>query len=210
MAPFVSSSKSVAAYAALAMVYTGLVWTDAAWLVVPYHLVSRLAYVSYVGWSLKAEDESGRLSRRYGAEQGFRRFRQVAALIMNNDAVSLVVAGWVTRGTLKFPAPHAVMAIGGAALLIGVSVKVWAAWTLGVSGYYWGDFFVPVQQRRTGLYRFLRNPMYTIGYLPAYGIALLLGSLPGLALAVVDHATIFLLYRWVEKPHYERLYGGGT
>ena len=200
-----------AAYAALGVVYAGLAWTGPAPLVVAYHVVSRLAYVCYVGLSLRAEEEGGRLSRRYGAEQGFRRFRLVAALIMNNDAASLVLAGWATRGTWGLALPPAIVTIGGLAMiLIGGGVKLWAARSLGMRGYYWGDFFLPGERSQRGPYRVLRNPMYTVGYLPVYGLALLCRSLPGVALAAFDHAAIFALYRLVEKPHHDRLYGGAS
>src|SRR5256885_843703 len=38
----------------------------------------------------------------------------------------------------------------------------------------------------TGPYRFLRNPMYTVGYLQTYGLALLVGSRFGLIMALFD------------------------
>jgi hypothetical protein len=48
--------------------------------------------------------------------------------------------------------------------------------------------------------------MYTIGYLPTYGFALLMRSLPGMIAAVFAHATILAFYLLVEKPHFERLH----
>src|SRR5205823_10694441 len=59
-----------------------------------------------------------------------------------------------------------------------------------------------------GPYRWLRNPMYTVGYLQTYGLALLVASLPGLVAAVFSQGAIVAFYRLVERPHYQRLYGG--
>jgi protein-S-isoprenylcysteine O-methyltransferase Ste14 len=56
-----------------------------------------------------------------------------------------------------------------------------------------------------GPYRFLSNPMYTIGYLQTYGVALIVGSWPGLVAAVFAHVSILLFHFLIEKPHFERL-----
>src|SRR5437588_10117553 len=50
--------------------------------------------------------------------------------------------------------------------------------------------------------------MYTVGYLQTYGVALLVASLPGLVAAVFSQGAIVAFYRLVERPHYQRLYGG--
>ncbi|MGH2668454.1 MAG: methyltransferase, partial [bacterium] len=54
-------------------------------------------------------------------------------------------------------------------------------------------------------YRFLKNPMYTVGYLQTYGLALLTGSMPGLVAALFAQAAILLFYLLVEKPHFDKL-----
>ena len=48
--------------------------------------------------------------------------------------------------------------------------------------------------------------MYTIGYLPTYGLALILRSFPGLIAAVFSQAAILSFYFLVEKPHFRRLH----
>src|SRR5438046_277651 len=49
------------------------------WIALAYHLASRLAYVLYVGLTLKRQDRAEYLTQRYGVEAGFQRFRRVAA-----------------------------------------------------------------------------------------------------------------------------------
>jgi len=97
---------------------------------------------------------------------------------------------------------------GALLIAIGFGIKVWAARSLGGEAYYWHNFFAdddPVWSEPVGPYRYLKNPMYTIGYAHAYGAALLLGSRPALLVAVFDQAAILLFHHWVEKPHFERL-----
>ncbi len=178
------------------------------WIALAYHFASRLAYVLYVGLTLKRQDRTAYLTRRYGVEAGFQRFRRVAAFVMANDAVSLAVLCLVSANTLRIGLPHGLaIALGAVLVLVGVSTKVWAARTLR-DGYYWHNFFAPderVVPNTAGPYRWLRNPMYTVGYLPVYGLAIATSSAFGLAAALFDQCAILAFYHLVEKPHFERL-----
>lgn len=180
-------------------------WTDLALL---YHVVSRLAYVIGVGVALTRQRRHQVFTRRDGVDAGFRRFRRVAATLMNNDAVSFVVLCLATRQTLRHGVPQPVVLVSAVLLVaIGVFMKLWAARQLGQAAYYWHNFFAvdAVVPAPSGPYRFLKNPMYTVGYLHAYGVALLCGSLPGLLAAAFDQAAILVFYRVVERPHFLQL-----
>ena len=168
-----------------------------------YAMLSRLAYVCYVGFALRREE-------LYGPSGNFRRFRRRAAFVMNNDAVAFVVLCLATRNTLRLPIPiPASIAVGAALAIIGIGTKLWAARTLGSAAYYWQNFFEPElagEPVSSGPYRFVSNPMYTIGYLQTYGLALILRSLPGLFASVFAQAAILTFYLLVEKPHFQRLH----
>ncbi len=175
-----------------------------------YHLTSRLAYVVWVGWALRRERHAGHYARTYGAEVGFQRFRRVAATLMNNDGVSFVVLCLLTRGTLPIAAPWWLLVVLGAILAgVGIGVKLWARAAAGSDGYYWRDFFdtaaAPLEPA-AGPYRYLNNPMYTVGNLHLWGLALGVASLPGLGAALLDHAAILTFNRVVEQPHVNRHY----
>ena len=168
-----------------------------------YAILSRLAYVLFVGFALwRAE--------RYGPSGGFRRFRRRASFVMNNDAVAFVALCLATRNTLRLPMPVAAsIALGATLAIIGLGTKIWAARTLGSAAYYWHNFFDPVAARgpvSTGPYRYVSSPMYTIGYLQTYGLALMLRSLPGLVASAFAQSAILVFYFAVEKPHFQRLH----
>ncbi len=179
-----------------------------AWIAFGYQVASRLAYVFYVGLTLKREEHSGSLTRRYGAAAGFQRFRRTASVVMGNDGVSLILLCLVTRNTLDLPvSPGWRTAAGLLLVFVGVATKLWAAATLGVDGYYWRNFFQSgneIVPTVAGPYRFLRNPMYTVGYLHIYGFALVTASALGLLAALFDQVAILAFYRSVEKPHFDR------
>jgi protein-S-isoprenylcysteine O-methyltransferase Ste14 len=176
-----------------------------------YHLASRLAYAVGVGVALTLQDRRQIFTRQDGVAAGFRRFRRLAALVMNNDVLSLIVLCVVTRDTIAAGASPAVLrATGALFVIVGLWVKFAAARQLGAPSYYWHNFFAPdAPPAPAGPYRYLRNPMYTVGYLPAYGVALLCGSWLGLWAAAFDQIAILTFYYWVEKPHFERLQAAG-
>jgi len=177
------------------------------WIVFAYHIASRLAYVLGVGFTLRRQDRTGFVTERHGVEGGFQRFRRTAALLMGNDAVSFVVLCIVSANTLRIALPRVLVpGVGVVFVVVGILTKLWAAATLG-DGYYWWNFFAPADPVPSsgGPYRWLKNPMYTVGYLPTYGLALVTGSVLGLVAALFDQTAILLFYRLVEKPHFEVL-----
>lgn len=175
-----------------------------------YAILSRLAYVLVVGLTLRREERERSFVRRFGPDEGFRRFRRRAAWVMNHDAFAFILLCVVTRDTWTLPFPPAVtFAVGGALALIGLGTKLWAARTLGLDAYYWHNFFDPdgaIGPVSSGPYRFVSSPMYTIGYLPVYGLALMLRSFPGIIAALFSQAAILAFYFIVERPHFQRLH----
>ena len=176
-----------------------------------YLVLSRLAYVVGVGVALVKQDREQVFTRGSGVAEGFARFRRGASWIMNNDAVALVLVCVVTRGTLRAGFSRgALIAAGLACVAVGASVKIWARETLGAKAYYWYNFFDSTPTgplAHPGPYRYLDNPMYTVGYLPAYGLALVMASWPGLAAAAFAQAAIGVFHVAVERPHYLRVTG---
>lgn len=178
-------------------------------LAVAYHVASRLAYVFGIGGALLAEQRHRRFTKEVGIEAGFRRFSRMASWLLNNDAASFIVLALVTRNTLQLALPPVVITVL-AILLIGggLGLKRWAASSLPPGAYHWRDSFDPAAAPSgppRGPYRWLPNPMYTVGYAHAYGFALLTRSSFGLLAAVFDQTAILLFHRIVEQPHYRRI-----
>ena len=175
-----------------------------------YHIISRLAYVIGVGVALRRQEQHQAFTRNLDAEAGYRRFRRLAASLMNNDAVSFFIMCVLTRHTIHFPFPHVFVVIGVILGLAGIAIKRWAAVSLERGSFFWRNFFVPEDYENynpRGPYRYMRNPMYTIGYIHMYGWALANASLFGLIAAAFDQIAMLTFYYFVEKPHYEQLTG---
>ena len=204
------------------MRWTGLVWICLAALdlsaafapdpsfALGLHAASRTAYVGFAALVL---DHVSRhpLGDPAVALEGFRRFRSTAGLLMLQDAVSFAALVVASRGTLAAHVPPAGVRVAGAVLVVvGIGAKAWAARSLRSGAYYWIDFFLPpaaAEPCRRGLYRFLRHPMYTVGYAHMYGFALLGGSGPAMLMALADQALMLAFNALVEEPHVRRVYG---
>jgi protein-S-isoprenylcysteine O-methyltransferase Ste14 len=170
-----------------------------------WFVACRAAYVLLVGYWLHAEAKHSALSRRHGQE-AWLKFRARAEWLMVGDSIAFGALCIVTRGTIALPVPLWLTVAAGVLLIVlGVGTKAWATATLPKGVFYWRDFFVPAEHRtRTlkGPYRWISNPMYTVGYAHAYGLAVLLGSGPGLVGAALAQLAILALAALVERPHF--------
>ena len=133
---------------------------------------------------------------------------------MANDGASFLLLCVATRGTFRLAVSDLVLITVGLALVVlGLGVKLWARATLGAEAYYWVNFFepppaeTPAPPATSGPYRYLRNPMYSVGNVHLYGLALAAESAPALAAALFAHVAILAFYQVVERPHFERITG---
>jgi protein-S-isoprenylcysteine O-methyltransferase Ste14 len=158
---------------------------------------------------LLREKRQRRFTSRYGVEGGYLRFRRAAATLMNLDAVAFILVCVLTRGTFGLLEPPALrISVGVIAVLVGATTKIWARKTLGSAGYHWRDFFYPPEPatvQAAGPYRWIKNPMYTVGYLHAYGLALIFDSAPGLILAAFMQVAVLTFNHIVERPHFAEI-----
>jgi len=173
-------------------------------------LAARLAYVLYTSFELRAQSLRLGLESREVAEARHAVFHRQALRLQNLDGIAFLSLCIATRSTLpSFDEWEPVFLAAGIALIVvGFGTKAWAVRCLGASSYTWHDFFVPKEKFepcRTGPYRFFKDPMYTLGYLQTYGIALVCDSWYGLAASLFAQASILIVNEVVEKPHFRRL-----
>ncbi len=179
---------------------------DSPWIAGSWFAASRIGYVLFVALALRAEEERGATEPR---DEAWDVFRRRAAWIMDNDAIAFVAFCIVTAGTFQPPLPWSLTLAAGAVLTaVGAFAKVWANASLAPGSFYWRNFFRPPEPHTLtakGPYRWIRNPMYTVGYAHTYGIALAFQSPPGLVASAFSQAMILALHFLVEEPHLERI-----
>lgn len=168
------------------------------------HLVFRLAYIFYIGLSIRAAQ------RRTKSDPAIRyarwlRFKKRTSLVFFGDMASTAAILALTAGSLPDYLPYEYALIVGIIFtIIGVAVKIAASRAIGVKGFYYYNFFCNEQDREyhaRGIYRSLDNPMYGLGYLHAFGFPLIFCSSWGLVSAAFDWAIIWVFYLVFERPH---------
>jgi len=98
---------------------------------------------------------------------------------------------------LYFASPSRDSLVAGAAIgVLGEAIRIWAA----------GHLEKSREVTTSGPYRFIKSPMYTIGYLHTYGLAVMLRSFPGIIAAGFSQAAILAFFFIVERPHFHRLH----
>ncbi|TAM45573.1 MAG: hypothetical protein EPN53_14660 [Acidobacteria bacterium] len=172
-------------------------------LILPYFFFTLIFYYGGNAVILRSNIPA-RAVARLGEERAFRAYETVAGLMFLNQGLgvgcmaALHIPGWERA----VPEPL-VLAAGVALFAVGLTVKLWATLTVGVDVYYFRDMFLgrPLATACDGgPYRFLHNPMYSVGQLQGYGYALLYGSFPGVVAAASGHMLIYAFYAVAERP----------
>jgi hypothetical protein len=176
-----------------------------------YAIDSMLFYLVFISVMLSRHGQRLGWIRTYGEEAAFRRFEGWLSVAFFHNAVSLTHLSEATANTGFWPALSQpwLGLLAGTLLVVGTLVKIWSALVVGVPVYYWKDMFLgrPVSAFVvSGPYRWLANPMYGVGQLPVYAIALYHQSGYGLLAAAVNQLAVFGFYYWAEKPFIQRTY----
>src|SRR5262245_21014129 len=163
-----------------------------------------IVYVTIVIGSLRG----GPVRVGEDAERRWQAFRIRTAWLMDVACVSFIALSIVTHDTLPWPWPRwtsiAIALVLGA---IGLGTKAWASMVIPRENYFWHDVFFPDEPghfSRAGPYRWLANPMYTLGYAHTYGLGILTLSLPTFLGAAFAQTLILLFLAFVERPAHAR------
>lgn len=178
-------------------------------LTLPYFLFTLLFYYGGNAVILRSELPA-RAIARFGEKRAFRAYETLAGLMFLNQGLGVGCMAALHVPGLEQAVPAPVTLGAGAALFaVGLLVKLWATLTVGVDVYYFRDMFLgrPLASACDGgPYRFMRNPMYSVGQLQGYGYALLYGSLPGVVAAAAGHLLIYAFYVVAERPFVRSTY----
>ncbi|MEQ8764480.1 MAG: phosphatidylethanolamine N-methyltransferase family protein [Planctomycetota bacterium] len=143
-------------------------------------------------------------------------FEACLGMAFTHQGLCQGVVAELTAGGFPSALPDTLTTIAGIALMVlGFGVKIWSTWLVGLDVYYYRDMFLRRHQPKSeafdslvkhGPYRWLANPMYGVGNISAYGLAILHRSWPGLVIAATAQSLIYLFYYGFEKPFVDHFY----
>lgn len=197
---------------AASMLLAHLLMASADWrLILPYFFFTLIFYYGGNTVILKSRLPA-RAVARLGEVRAFRAYETLVGLMFLNQGLGVGCMSALHVHELEQLLPASLVLGAGVVLFsAGLLVKTWATLIAGVDTYYFRDIFLGRPWSTacgSGPYRFLKNPMYSVGQLQGYGYALLAGSFPGLLAAAAGHVLIYLFYFVAERPfvlqHYRK------
>jgi hypothetical protein len=178
---------------------------------ITYFVSSTVVYIGFIflvlpeyGLRLKLIERLGE-AKAYLYYEGFLAF----AFFHNGASLTFISQSSVDSGFWN-GAPQILLTIVVVILFaLGLVIKIWSAYVVGIPIYYWMDMFLGKKVSDfvvAGPYKYFSNPMYGIGQVQVYAIAIYYNSVYGLIFGAINQLLVFLFYFIAEKPFIYRTY----
>lgn len=176
-----------------------------------YFVLSTVVYLGFIFLVLPENGLRLKLIERLGEEKAYLYYEGFLAFAFfhNGASLSFISQSSAGSGFLENISQAIVLALVVILFVVGLGVKIWSAYVVGIPIYYWKDMFLGRKVSEfsvTGPYKYLSNPMYGIGQLQVYAIAIYYNSVYGLVFGALNQALVFLFYFLAEKPFIYRTY----
>lgn len=178
---------------------------------ITYFVFSTVVYLGFIFLMLPEHGLRLKLMERLGEENAYLYYEGFLAFAFFHNGASLSFISQSSIGSGFFEnVPQAIVLASVIFLfVVGLVVKIWSAYVVGIPIYYWKDMFLGRKVCDfvvTGPYKYFSNPMYGIGQLQVYAIAIYYNSIYGLIFGAINQALVFLFYFAAEKPFIYRTY----
>src|SRR5262245_58511931 len=164
----------------------GILALGLSWLIVPDALSSAAAIACFlVAVSLRfgflfasfaRRGIASRLAARFGVEQGHAVYGMTLDLLLFAQRVCFIALACATAREPSGVFGHTLQGLGLLMVPAGVGATIWAARSVGHDAYHYRDLFTgsrSVSLVEGGAYGLCDNPMYSLGPLAGYGVAML-------------------------------------
>ena len=176
-----------------------------------YFLFGTSAYIIFIFSILSKNGLRLKLMEKFGEKNAYLYYEAILGFLFFHNGVALTFISQTAQDD-KFLniIPHTIILItSGILFVFGLVVKIWSAYVVGIPIYYWKDMFLGKKICNfieTGPYKYFTNPMYGIGQIQVYAIAIYYGSMYGLLFAIINQILVFVFYFVVEKPFIYKTY----
>lgn len=180
-------------------------------LALAYFILSEIIYIGFIYSVLPENGYRHWFIKKWGGEdKGFSVFETILGFLFFNNGASIAYIASSTPGNIfNFIPKEFLLMIVVVMLGVGFMVKILATKVASVDMYYWKDMFVGrkiCDFITTGPYKYINNPMYSVGQLQAYAIAIWYGSALGLFVALLNQCLVFSFFFLEEKKFIKRIY----
>jgi protein-S-isoprenylcysteine O-methyltransferase Ste14 len=179
-------------------------------LAISYFLISEVFYIGFITMVLSRNGFRHWFIRKWGENNGYFSFEAILGFLFFHNGVSIgYIASSSPDGLFNFINKDILLIFVTLMFITGFTTKIFAAKVVTIEIYYWKDMFLGKKISDfviKGPYKFFRNPMYGIGQLPAYALAIWYGSKYGLMSAFLNQLLIFSFYFLIEKKFIKRVY----
>jgi protein-S-isoprenylcysteine O-methyltransferase Ste14 len=190
------------------------------WVIVPEPMSSAAAVLCFLAAialrfgflfaSFTRRGIASRLVARLGLENGHAVYGMALDLLLFAQRVSFIALACATARDPSGVFGHTLRVLGLLMVPVGVGATIWAARSVGHDAYHYRDLFTgsrSVSLEESGPYALCDNPMYALGPLAGYGIAMLALSPIALLAAGVNQGLLFAFNKLVEQPRLRRANG---
>lgn len=176
---------------------------------VSYFLISEVLYLSFLSIVLSKNGLRHWFVKKWGNE-GYLIYEAILGFLFFHNAISIGYIASSSSETLFHFIHKDFLSVFVLIIFIsGFTIKIFAAKAVTIEIYYLKDMFLGKKISEfvvSGPYKYFSNPMYGIGQLQAYAIAIWYGSIYGLIAAFLNQILIFSFYYLVEKKFIKRVY----
>ncbi len=192
-------------------IYLGNYHPDNSSLAIIYFALSEVFYIGFITIILSEKGLRHWFVKKCGNEnEGYLVYEAILGFLFFHNGISIgYIASSSPSTLLNFIEKEFLFLIVAFLFIGGFMVKILAAKAVSIEIYYWKDMFL---RRKisdfvvTGPYKYFSNPMYGIGQLQAYAVAIWYGSWYGLIATFLNQLLIFSFYYLVEKKFIRQVY----
>lgn len=180
-------------------------------LAIAYFILSEILYIGFIYSVLSENGYRHWFIKKWGSEEGgYLAFEAILGFLFFNNGASIAYIASSTPGNIFYFIPKELLFIIVIVMFsFGFIVKILATKVASVDIYYWKDMFVGRKISNfvtTGPYKYFNNPMYGIGQLQSYAIAIGHESMLGLFAALINQCLVFSFFFLKEKQFIKKIY----
>jgi protein-S-isoprenylcysteine O-methyltransferase Ste14 len=157
--------------------------------------------------SFRPRGVASRLIVRFGVERGHVIYGMALDLLSFAQRLALIALSCATAREASGVLGSALQLLGLVLVPVGIGATLWATRAVGQDAYHYRDLFTGSRNVRLedgGPYAICSNPMYALGPLAGYGLAMLALSPLALFASGLNQALLFVFNQCVEQPRLRR------